>query len=149
MSKLNLTLKATVPTFGAASTYLKKSGDAVIVDRNGPRWLILKCPCGCGEEFPINLDSRTGPAWKLYKNRRTGLSLYPSVWRKSECKSHYVIWRNQIFLFNRYEEGFYINSQFEAINKIQQIKLWLLDKFIVLANAYWVGLQNIRKYTKF
>lgn len=102
-----LTLKATVPSRSAASSYLKKPGDAVIVDRQGPRWLILMCPCGCGEEFPINLDSRAGPAWRLYKHERTGLSLYPSVWRKSECKSHYIIWRNQIFLFNRYEEDFY------------------------------------------
>ncbi|MGO8754722.1 MAG: DUF6527 family protein [Gallionellaceae bacterium] len=105
-----LTLKATVLSRGAASSYLKKPGDAVIVDRQGPRWLILMCPCGCGEEFPINLDSRSGPAWRLYKNQRTGLSLYPSVWRESECKSHYIIWRNKIFLFNRYDEDFYDTS---------------------------------------
>lgn len=108
-----LTFKATVLSRGAASSYLKKPGDAVIVDRQGPRWLILMCPCGCGEEFPINLDSRAGPAWKLYKNQRTGFSLYPSVWRESECKSHYIIWRNEIFLFKHYEEDFYDTTQNE------------------------------------
>ena len=108
-----LTFKATVLSRAAASSYLKKTGDAVIVDRHGPRWLILMCPCGCGEEFPINLDSRAGPAWKLYKSQRTGLSLYPSVWRESECKSHYIIWRNKIFLFKHYEEDFYDTSQNE------------------------------------
>jgi len=113
--KLNpkLNLKATVLSRGAASSYLKQPGDAVIIDRQGPRWLILLCPCGCGEEFPINLDPRAGPAWKLYKNQRTGLSLYPSVWRESECKSHYIIWRNKIFLFNRYEEDIYDTTQKE------------------------------------
>jgi hypothetical protein len=113
MIQPKLNLKATVLSRGAASSYLKKPGDAVIVDRQGPRWLILMCPCGCGEEFPINLDSRAGPAWRLYKNQRTGLSLYPSVWRESECKSHYIIWRNKIFLFNRYEEDFYDTTQKE------------------------------------
>lgn len=118
-----LTLKATVRSRGAASRYLKKPGDAVIVDRQGPRWLILMCPCGCGKEFPINLDSRAGPAWKLYKNQRTGLSLYPSVWRESECKSHYIIWRNKIFLFNRHEEDFYDTTQNDESLKFINIVL--------------------------
>jgi hypothetical protein len=120
-----LSLRATVLSRGAASSYLKKPGDGVIVDREGrPRWLILICPCGCGEEFPINLDSRAGPAWKLYINHRTGLSLYPSVWRQSGCKSHYIIWRSKIFLFNRYEEDFYDTTQTEEslqfISKIRE-----------------------------
>lgn len=106
MNHLKLSPKATVQSRRAASSYLKKPGDAVIVDRQGPRWLILMCPCGCGEEFPINLDSRAGPAWKLYKTQYTELSLYPSVWRESECKSHYIIWRNKIFLFSCSEAEF-------------------------------------------
>jgi len=120
-----LSLRATVRSRVAASSYLKKPGDGVIVDREGlPRWLILICPCGCGEEFPINLDSRAGPAWKLYTNHRTELSLYPSVWRQSGCKSHYVIWRSKIILFNRYEEDFYDTTQTEGslrfISKIRE-----------------------------
>jgi hypothetical protein len=79
---------------------------------------LLSCPCGCGEEFPINLDSRAGPAWRLYldpragsgwrfyEKRPTGLSLFPSVWRESGCRSHYIIWRNNIYLFGRYEDDF-------------------------------------------
>lgn len=39
-------------------------------------------------------------------SRHTGISLYPSVWRESGCESHYVIWRDKIFLFGRYEEDF-------------------------------------------
>jgi hypothetical protein len=32
------------------------------------------------------------------------VSLYPSVWRESGCESHYVIWRNRIYLFGTYED---------------------------------------------
>jgi hypothetical protein len=93
-----------VPNRGGASGYLKAPGDAVLVERGRPRLLILACPCGCGEEFPINLDGRAGPAWRLYRNKRTGISLFPSVWRESGCESHYVIWRDKIYLFGQYDE---------------------------------------------
>lgn len=93
-----------VPTRGEASTYLKAPGDAVIVERGRPRLLMLVCPCGCGEELPINLDSRAGPAWRLYRNRRAGMSLFPSVWRESGCESHFIVWRGKIFLFGQYDD---------------------------------------------
>jgi hypothetical protein len=86
-------------------------GDAVLIERGRPRWLLLSCPCGCGEEFPINLDPRAGPAWRLYLNRNAGLSLFPSVWRESGCRSHYIIWRNKIFLFGNYEDDFENSEQ--------------------------------------
>jgi hypothetical protein len=99
-----LRFQGTVSTRGEASAHLKAPGDAVLVERGRPRLFLLSCPCGCGEEFPINLDSRTGSAWRLYGNGRTGLSLFPSVWRESGCRSHFVIWRDKIFLFGQYDE---------------------------------------------
>lgn len=105
-SALVLRLKRTVQSRGDASVHLKSPGDAVLIERGRPRWLLLSCPCGCGDEFPINLDPRAGPAWRLYVNSRTGVSLFPSVWRKSGCESHYIIWRNKILLFGKYEEDF-------------------------------------------
>ncbi len=99
-----LRFKGKVGTRGEASALLKEPGDAVLVERGRPRLLLLSCPCGCGQHFPINLDPRAGAAWRLYWNGRRELSLYPSVWRESDCLSHYVIWRNRIFLFGRYED---------------------------------------------
>jgi len=96
-----LKFKGTVPTRGEASAHLQAPGDAVLIERERPRLLLLSCPCGCGELFPINLDERAGPAWRLYRNSKTGLTLYPSVWRESGCCSHYIIWRNKIFLFSQ------------------------------------------------
>ena len=91
-------LKARVNSRANASAYLKQPGDAVIVDRQGPRWLVLSCPCGCGAEVPVNLDRRAGPAWRLYESAK-GTTVYPSVWRDTDCRSHFIIWRSEIFLF--------------------------------------------------
>lgn len=46
----------------------------------------------------MNLDRRAGPAWRLYMSHK-GLSVYPSVWRDTDCKSHFIIWRNKILMF--------------------------------------------------
>ncbi len=101
-----LRLRGTVPTRTEASTLLKAAGDAVLVKRGRDRLLLLVCPCGCGEQFPINLDERAGPAWRLYRGRSGALTLYPSVWRESGCCSHYIIWRNQIMLFGESDDDF-------------------------------------------
>src|SRR5579871_3984234 len=92
-----------VSTRGEAAGYLASPGDAVLVERGRPRLLLLACPCGCGEHFPINLDDRAGRAWRFYKHQPSGISIFPSVWRESGCRSHYVIWRDKILLFGRNE----------------------------------------------
>jgi hypothetical protein len=58
--------------------------------------LIIRCPCGCGDDLLINLDTRAGPAWRLYKNRR-GTTLYPSYWREGGCESHFILWNDHIY----------------------------------------------------
>ncbi len=90
-------IRARVNSRADASAHLKRPGDAVIVDRQGPRWLVLSCPCGCGAEVPVNLDRRAGPAWRLYESPN-GTSIYPSVWRDTDCESHFIIWRDNIFM---------------------------------------------------
>lgn len=106
MSTRRLRFFGKVSNRGEASPFLKAAGDAVLIERGRPRLLLLSCPCGCGEEFPINLDPRVGPAWRLYGSGQSGYSLFPSVWRESGCKSHYIIWRDKILLFTQNEEEF-------------------------------------------
>lgn len=83
-----------VESISDVSSKLKQSGDAVLVFRGSPRLLVIKCPCGCGDEIKINLDKRTGPAWKIYCH--DSITVYPSVWRDNGCKSHFIIWKNNI-----------------------------------------------------
>ena len=104
-----LELRNVVQSRADASSYLRLPGDAVLIERGRPRWLLLLCPCGCGEEIPINLDSRAGAAWRLYRNPKLGISVYPSVWRDTGCESHFIIWRNAILLFSSEDEDFWLS----------------------------------------
>ena len=98
-----LRLRGVVSSRSEAAKLVGGPGDAVLVERTRPRLLVLGCPCGCGEILPINLDERAGRAWRLYRDRR-GTSLYPSVWRETGCRSHFIVWRDEISLFRSYDE---------------------------------------------
>ncbi len=131
MSSDHFALKARVASRSGAREYLKKPGDAVIVDRQGPRWLVLLCPCGCGAELPINLDRRAGPAWRLYESPKKGISVYPSVWRDTDCKSHFIIWRNNILMMSPHEieqdEG-WLNDSEPAPRELDELVLNRLSR---------------------
>lgn len=105
MKRIPLNLLAKIESRTGANEYLKQAGDAVLIYRGIPRLLILKCPCGCGENFPVNLDSRAGKAWRLYIERGQKLTVYPSVWRDTDCQSHFVLRRNVILLFSYDGDG--------------------------------------------
>ncbi len=100
MTVIPLHVKAIVNTRGDANDHLQVRGDAVLVQRDTPRWMIMACPCGCGEIIPINLDVRSGPAWELYDGKTDGLSVFPSIWRDTGCKSHFIVWYGRIWLFD-------------------------------------------------
>ncbi len=97
-----------------ADAQLKKPGDAVVVRRGVVRSLAMVCPDGCGEVLTINLDQRAGPAWRLYRDPES-LSLYPSVWRHTGCKSHFIIWRSRIYWCDWEEEFEPTDSEFEQL----------------------------------
>lgn len=84
----------------AVTAIQQQSGDAVLVVRGIVRSLILNCPCGCGHYLTINLDSRVGPAWRIYL-RQNALTLFPSYWRDSHCESHFILWGNRIYWCDR------------------------------------------------
>lgn len=91
-----LTIKGQTQHRHEADELLAGAGTAVVVHRGVIRSLVLVCPDGCGETLTINLDPRAGKAWRLYTERR-GTSLFPSVWRDSGCKSHFIVWRSHIY----------------------------------------------------
>jgi hypothetical protein len=87
---------ATVERHSNAVERLKSPGDCVIVERGGvKRLLVLQCPDGCGEIVSVNLDRRSGPAWRLY-HRRGLWSLYPSIDKLSGCESHFILSQGKI-----------------------------------------------------
>lgn len=87
--------KGVTERFSDAVSRLQNTGDYVTVVRGVPRSLVMRCPDGCGETITVNLDKRTGPAWRTYE-RSGGLTIYPSIWRESGCRAHFIVWRNKI-----------------------------------------------------
>lgn len=85
----------TTGRYSEAMERIKQPGDYVLVLRGIPRAIVLSCPDGCGEHVVINLDKDGGPAWRRYT---TGgkLSLYPSVWRDSGCRAHFILVRDRV-----------------------------------------------------
>jgi hypothetical protein len=72
------------------------AGRFVVVVRETARAALFDCPCGCGEVVAINLDPRTGLAWRL-RIDEGGATLMPSVWRTTGCRSHFIVWRSGIW----------------------------------------------------
>jgi hypothetical protein len=95
-----------------ADERLAAPGHAVVVRRGVDRSLVLGCPDGCGETLTINLDERSGPAWRVYMEGQA-VSLYPSVWRNTGCKSHFIIWRSRIYWCDWDDPFLRTNEDFE------------------------------------
>jgi hypothetical protein len=82
---------------GAARAALReRAGSLAVIVRDTPRAALFKCPCGCGEVVVINTDPRSGPAWRIRVDA-TGVTLMPSVWRTTGCRSHFIVWRSRIW----------------------------------------------------
>ena len=67
-----------------------------VLTEDGIPWeAVLTCPCGCGTRLQMNLLPDEHPRWQY--NVRNGLpSLFPSVNRKIECKSHFILRHGRI-----------------------------------------------------
>jgi hypothetical protein len=87
--------QGTVTTRDDARPLTNQPGDVVLIERGVPRSLVLRCPCGCGDDLLINLDKRSGAAWRIYRQQGK-LTLYPSYWRDTACESHFILWRDKI-----------------------------------------------------
>ena len=83
---------------------LQESGDVALVERGRPRHLIVRCPCGCGDDISLNVDPEAGPCWRLLR-RGEALTVMPSVWRETGCESHFFLWRDEVDWLDWYAYG--------------------------------------------
>lgn len=117
----NIFYKGAIKNRTESKDLLLNPGDFVIVERGVPRLLILRCPCGCGDDLLINLDKRSGPAWRLYSKSKS-FSLFPSYWRDTACGSHFIIWENRIYWCyrrNELDESWTVSERIE--NKVLEV----------------------------
>mgnify|MGYP003663145682 CR=1 FL=1 len=68
---------------------------AIVSGSNGPKWLIMRCPCGCGETRRISLSKQVPPTWTLKVEPGPSVTLSPSVDLRSECRAHFILTRNR------------------------------------------------------
>ncbi|MDP9316781.1 MAG: DUF6527 family protein [Chloroflexota bacterium] len=50
----------------------------------------MLCPCGCKRTLHMNLIPDEHPCWHLMQHEDGTATLHPSVWRKTDCRSHFV-----------------------------------------------------------
>jgi hypothetical protein len=97
-----------------ADAMLNRPGAAVLVRRGVDRSLTMACPDGCGDVLTVNLDRRSGPAWRLYLEEDS-VSLYPSVSRHTGCESHFIVWRSRIYWCDWDDELLATSAEFEQL----------------------------------
>lgn len=150
----NIVFRGTVESRDMAAPLLNLPGDTVLVQRGMPRMLAMRCPCGCGDNLIINLDSRTGYAWRFYQDPR-GLTLYPSYWREDGCKSHFIVWNGHIYWC--YDWGSDESDSWSVSSTVEKMVLEALpkDRFIKydelaeqLELIPWEALQACRQLIK-
>jgi hypothetical protein len=107
-------MKGVVEQRHEADGQIALPGDAVLVHRGVDRSLTMACPDGCGEMLTVNLDRRGGPAWRFYREPGS-ISLFPSVWRTTGCKSHFIVWRSRIYWCDLHDELETTSEEFEQI----------------------------------
>ena len=56
----------------------------------------LQCPCGCGAAIQLSLVRHDTPSWRPRRHFWGSVSLYPSIWRKAGCRSHFFVRRGRI-----------------------------------------------------
>jgi hypothetical protein len=77
-----------------------------VVEEDGfQEYAAMTCPCGCKRVLYMNLLPDERPCWKLTHHKNGTATLFPSVWRKKDCGSHFwftsgrVIWCKDDFSF--------------------------------------------------
>lgn len=151
--QLRVQLNGVVATHSEAVAKLTKPGDVAVVKRGILRSIVMRCPDGCGDTITLNLDPRTDKAWRLYHSR-SGLTLFPSVWRDTGCRSHFILWNDVLYWVDIYD----IDEKMLPQEKELEDRVWsvlkpdVLTDFVVLADSMgkipWAVLDACRRLVK-
>jgi len=69
----------------------------LVSPNNQPKWAIFRCPCGCDQVITLSLQKVHQPHWSLRTERDGSPSLYPSIWQRVGCCSHFWLREGRIF----------------------------------------------------
>lgn len=66
--------------------------DLVLVRDDGEDWCVgMRCPCGCERTIELLVFPEADPGWRLKIDSKKRPTLFPSVWLKDGCKSHFWV----------------------------------------------------------
>ncbi|MGH7207128.1 MAG: DUF6527 family protein [Nitrospiraceae bacterium] len=81
-----------------AAAAAQQAGVAALVRGGGrEKWLLMQCPCGCGQQIALNLMQSHSPRWRVSVQSANHFSIHPSV-DATSCGAHFwlrdgrVIW---------------------------------------------------------
>jgi hypothetical protein len=80
--------------YEAASATQNDRTLALVMNGKKAKWILFRCPCGCGELLRINLSPANHPCWRLRISRTGKLSIFPSIDRDSGCRAHFYLTGN-------------------------------------------------------
>lgn len=72
-------------------------GTAYLLGYPPGKWVVLSCPCRCGQQIDVNLMMSRRPFWRASV---TGgeLTLYPSLWMPPDtCGSHFWVADGRVY----------------------------------------------------
>ena len=68
----------------------------LVGDQSMPWSSALCCPCGCGATIQLSLVAGDTPSWRVRRHFSGSVTLHPSIWRKTGCRSHFFLRRGRI-----------------------------------------------------
>jgi Family of unknown function (DUF6527) len=84
---------------------LKKRMLYIVQDGGFLEQAAMLCPCGCNRILHMNLLPDEHPCWRLTRHKDGTASLYPSVWRKVDCQSHFWFRHGRVHWFKGRDEN--------------------------------------------
>ena len=61
-----------------------------------PAFVVLACPCGCGERLTATLLEGSSVRWRCEVHPDESVTLVPSLWRSTGCRSHFFLRRGEV-----------------------------------------------------
>lgn len=74
-----------------AAAAAERTGVAALVCKGGSeKWLLMRCPCGCGQQIALNLMQSHSPRWSISVQSANRFSVHPSI-DATSCGAHFWI----------------------------------------------------------
>ena len=68
-----------------------------LVGENGHIWqAVMVCPCGCGCVIQLCVLPDVHPGWRYQLHEDGSVTIFPSIWRKTGCESHFFLRQGKI-----------------------------------------------------